>query len=136
MIVLDSSVALKWIFSDEEGASPALALRDSYITGETEIAVPTLFLYEIANVLATKVKLTAEEAQQAFELLADFELEVHDLEREEYLAALAISDRYKVSVYDASYLVLAQRLDCCFITADRKFAEKVRHLGVVTLLQA
>jgi len=135
MIVLDSSVALKWIFSDEEWASEALALRESYIAGKTGIAVPVLFLYEIANVLATKVKLTADEAQQAFELLAAFEFDLHDLEGHEYLAAMALSDRYKVSVYDASYLVLAQRLNCCFVTADRKFAEKVQPLGAVKLLQ-
>jgi len=39
-----------------------------------------------------------------------------------------------VSVYDATYLVLAQRLKCYFITADRKFFEKVDSLGVAKLL--
>jgi len=124
MIVFDSSVALKWVFNNEEGVSQALALRNAHISGETELVVPTLFFYEIANVLATKVQLAAAEARRAFELFADFELVVHDLDRDEYLAAMDISARYRVSVYDATYLVLAQRLKCYFITADRKFFEK------------
>jgi len=134
MIVFDSSVALKWVFNHEEGASQALALRNAHISGETELVVPTLFFYEIANVLATKVQLAAAEARRVFELFADFELVVHDLDRDEYLSAMDISARYRVSVYDATYLVLAQRLKCYFITADRKFIEKVDHLGVAKLL--
>ncbi len=134
MIVFDSSVALKWVFNNEEGVSQALALRNAHISGETELVVPTLFFYEIANVLATKVQLAAAEARRAFELFADFELVVHDLDRDEYLAAMDISARYRVSVYDATYLVLAQRLKCYFITADRKFFEKVDSLGVAKLL--
>jgi predicted nucleic acid-binding protein len=43
MIVVDASVALKWIFADEDGASHALAIRDAHISGENEIAVPPLF---------------------------------------------------------------------------------------------
>ena len=134
MIVFDSSVALKWVFNNEEGVSQALALRNAHISGETELVVPTLFFYEIANVLAIKVQLAAAEARRAFELFADFELVVHDLDRDEYLAAMDISARYRVSVYDATYLVLAQRLKCYFITADRKFFEKVDSLGVAKLL--
>jgi len=91
MIVFDSSVALKWVFNNEEGVSQALALRNAHISGETELVVPTLFFYEIANVLATKVQLAAAEARRAFELFADFELVVHDLDRDEYLAAMDIS---------------------------------------------
>ncbi|MBI2354667.1 MAG: type II toxin-antitoxin system VapC family toxin [Deltaproteobacteria bacterium] len=134
MIVLDSSVALKWIFADEEGAEHAQQIRDAHISGENEISVPSLFLYEIANVLATKVKLAVEEAREAFELLCAFEFDVHELDGEEYLAAMALSQQHKISVYDASYHVLAQRLGCRFVTADRKFWEKVRLLEVAELL--
>ena len=134
MIVLDSSVALKWIFADEDGADHAKRVRDEHISGINEIAVPTLFFYEIANVLATKVKLSAEEALAAFELMSAFEFDVHDLDYSEYIEAMNLAMKLKVSVYDASYHVLASRLGCHFLTADRKFAEKVKSLGVVKLL--
>jgi hypothetical protein len=43
MIVLDSSVALKWIFADEEGTEHAVLVRDDHVSGKNVIAVPTLF---------------------------------------------------------------------------------------------
>jgi len=134
MIVLDSSVALKWIFADEEGATRAYALRDTHVSGINTLAVPTLFFYEIANVLATKVKISAEQAREAFELFCAFEFDVHELDRDEYLAAMDLAQHYKISVYDACYHVLAKRLECRFVTADRRFWDKVKDQGVVDLL--
>jgi predicted nucleic acid-binding protein len=134
MIVLDSSVALKWIFADEGGAEHALRVRDDHISGKSEIAVPSLFFYEIANVLATKVKLSTEEVLEAFELISAFELNVHELDSPEYLEAMTLAMKQRVSVYDASYHLLASRLGCRFLTADRKFWEKVKGLGVAELL--
>ena len=78
MIVLDSSVALKWIFADEEGADHAMRVRDEHVSGKNEIVVPSLFFYEIANVLATKVKLYAAETLEAFELISAFEFSVDE----------------------------------------------------------
>lgn len=134
MIVLDSSVALKWMFADEAGAEQAERVRADHISGNNEIAVPSLFFYEIANVLATKVKLSAEEALEAFELISAFELNVHELDNSEFTEAMTLAMKHKVSVYDASYHVLAARLGCRFLTADRKFWEKVNGLGVAEVL--
>ena len=134
MIVLDSSVALKWIFADEDGAEHAVRIRKEHVAGTNEIAVPSLFFYEIANVLATKVKLSTEEALEAFELISAFEFNVHELDRTEYLDAMALAMKHRLSVYDATYHVLAGRLGCRFLTADRKFWEKVKRLGVAELL--
>jgi predicted nucleic acid-binding protein len=116
MIVMDSSVALKWIFAEEEGSTQALLLRDSHAAGKLVLAVPVLFFYEIANVLATKVSLSEEQAQLAFALYSDFDLDVHDLDQNDFRSAIALSHRYRISVYDATYHILAQRLGArrCF----------------------
>ena len=135
MIVLDSSVALKWIFADEDGADHAARVRDDHISGKNEIAVPSLFFYEIANVLATKVKLSPEEALEALELISAFEFSVHELDSSDYLEAMTLAMKHKLSVYDASYHVLASRLGCIFLTADRKFGENMKGLGVAELLE-
>ena len=134
MIVLDSSVALKWIFADEEGAEHAMRVRNEHVSGKNEIVVPSLFFYEIANVLATKVKLSAAETLEAFELISAFEFSVDEFENSEYMESMSFAIKHKVSVYDASYHVLAMRLGCRFLTADRKFFNKVKGLGVVELL--
>ena len=134
MIVLDSSVALKWIFADEDGAEHAERVCDEHISSKNELAVPALFFYEIANVLATKVRLPVEEALEAFKLISAFELNVHELDGDCFAEAISFAMSHKVSVYDASYHVLAERLGCRFLTADRKFWEKVKMLGVAELL--
>ena len=134
MIVLDSSVALKWIFANEDSADHAERIRDDHVSSKNEIAVPTLFFYEIANVLATRVKLSPKEALEAFELVSAFELDVHELDNSEFMEAMALAMKHKISVYDASYHVLASRLECRFLTADRKFWEKVKGLEVAELL--
>ena len=43
MIVLDASVALKWIFWDETGGERARHYRDRHVSGDEIIAVPDLF---------------------------------------------------------------------------------------------
>lgn len=134
MIVLDASVALKWIFDDEDGAADALVIRDAHISGEDEVAVPSLFFYEVADVLATKVRLSATEAQAAVRLFWDFEFRVCDLEVDDFLEAVHISHSNRISVYDACYLVLALRLGCGMATADLKFREKVSEYKVVELV--
>lgn len=134
MIVLDSSVALKWIFADEDGADHSERIRDDHVSGRNEIAVPALFFYEIANVLATKVKLSPEEALEAFELISAFELDLHELDSADFTEAMTLAMKHKISVYDASYHVLASRLGYRFLTADRKFWEKVKGLGVAEML--
>jgi predicted nucleic acid-binding protein len=134
MIVLDSSVVLKWIFAEEEGAGHAERVRDEHISGKNEIAVPNLFFYEIANVFATKVKLSTEEALGAFELIGAFEFNVYELDNSEYMEAITFAIEHKVSAYDASYHVLASRLGCRFLTADRRFWKKVKDIGVAELL--
>lgn len=134
MIVLDASVALKWVFADGDGAGEALAIRDAHISGANEVAVPSLFFYEIANVLATKVKLTSAEAQAAFGLFWDFEFEVYDLGPDDLLETMRLSHKHRISAYDACYLVLAQRLGCTMTTADRRFRDKVAAYEVVELI--
>ncbi|MEW6138042.1 MAG: type II toxin-antitoxin system VapC family toxin [Thermodesulfobacteriota bacterium] len=101
---------------------------------KTKLPCHRFFFYEIANVLATKVRLSATEAQAAFRLFWDFELDVCDLDADDFLEALRISYKNLINVYAACYLVLALRLGCPLATADVKFREKVSEYGVVRLI--
>ncbi len=134
MIVLDASVILKWIFRDEDGGENARGCRDKHISGEEIIAVPDLFFYEIANALATKTPLATKDVLEAFSLLWNFDLEVFSFGLDEFFDGIELSRRYGISLYDASYIQLARRLKCHFVTADRKLFEKVKGLREVKLL--
>lgn len=134
MIVLDSSVTLKWIFDDEEGHGKAVRYRSMHISGELSVVVPGLFFYEVANVLSTKSRLNKTEAAEAFSLFWNFDFEVFHFRKEDFLSLMEIASFYRVTAYDAAYIELARRMRCDFVTADRKLFEKVRSLKFVRLL--
>ncbi len=134
MVVLDASVVLKWLFADEVGGDRAASLRDAHASGRELVAVPDLLFYEIGNVLSTKTKLPDAAVAEAFSLLWDFGLERFDLGLEEYLGALALSRKHRITLYDAAYVELSRRLKCPFVTADKKLYEKIKGLKSIELL--
>ena len=128
MIVLDASVALKWIFGEEEGGERAKLYKEGHVTGKEPVAVHSLFFYEIANVLATKIRLSTKDAAEAFSLIWNFDLEVFRLGLDEFLEGIILSRQYTITLYDAAYVVLARKLGCPFVTSDRSLYEKVKKL--------
>ncbi|MCK4645394.1 MAG: type II toxin-antitoxin system VapC family toxin [Candidatus Aminicenantes bacterium] len=133
MIVLDASIILKLIFKEKD-TPLALQLRENHITGEDKIAAPELLYYELANVLATKVLMSVKNASSALAEIFNLEIETFTLGIEEFLSSIRVSHKYTISVYDASYVVLAERLNCDFITADVKLFGKITDLKLVRLL--
>lgn len=134
MNVLDASIILKMIF-EEEDTHLALQLREDHVTGKEEIAAPELLYYELANVLATKTPLSVKSASSALTEIFNLEIETFTLGIEEFLSSISFSHKYKISVYDAIYAILADRLNCNFITADVKLFKKTKDLKFVRLLK-
>jgi predicted nucleic acid-binding protein len=134
MVVLDSSMVLKWIFDEEEAYKRAIKYRQMHISGEEIVVVPSLFFYEIANVLSTKARLSDSEATDFFLIFWDFDFEVYNLGLEEFLNGITLSKRYRITLYDAAYIELARKLKCNFLTFDKKLYEKVKGLKEVKLL--
>ncbi len=133
MIVLDASIILKLIF-EEQDTPQALQLRENHITGEDKIAAPELLYYELANVLAIKVAIPVKDASSALTEIFNLEIETFTLGVEEFLSSISVSRKYKISVYDASYMILAERLNCNFITADVQLSRKTKDLKFVRFL--
>jgi predicted nucleic acid-binding protein len=120
-LVVDASVALKWVV-DEAGSAAAAALRAS------SLAAPELLLEECANVLWVKQRrgeLTADEARERLRLL--FEAPVQLVPSAGVLnRALELAIHLDQTVYDCIYLALALHLDGQLVTADRRLAEASR----------
>jgi predicted nucleic acid-binding protein len=131
MIVVDASVAVKWVV-DEPFSEQAAALCYDAIQARERIIAPPHFQSEVVNAIYQRVRateptkhLTADEARTAVatflkwpvELLAPAGL---------YETALDFARTHRLpSVYDSLYLVLAELLDAAFWTADRKLIAAV-----------
>lgn len=132
MIVLDASVIIKW-FQEEEGSDRALVIQQRHERGEDMIVVPALALYEITNVLRYR-RLTTEKVETILDILEDLEMGVFSFSSAELKEVLRFARKHDLSVYDAVYAVLAERLGCSLITADQKLHKKLQTLPWVTLL--
>lgn len=125
-IVVDASVALKWVI-EEEGTPAALDLLD-----EDVLHAPDFLLLEVANVLWSKARravLSRHEADQAYDAIAAVPMLVTPL-AELVQPARALAFALDLTTYDAVYAALAQKLACSLATADEKLERAVRAAGL------
>lgn len=115
-LVIDASVALKWVLA-ESGQDAADALLDQ------DLIAPSLWLLEAANALwrrNLRGELSAGEAEERLSEL--FNAPVTSIPIEDDLSmAAALAQRLGHPVYDCLYLALAIREQTQVVTADRRF---------------
>ncbi len=134
VVVLDASVAVRWVVR-EEGSDEAAALLERDVTWIT----PRLLLTEAASALRRKVAdnaLAPASAGQSLDALlqavADGVIRLIDDERVIAQALLlALSLQHKVP--DCVYLALAEREGAGIATADDRLARLARSRGVHVL---
>jgi len=126
--VVDSSVAFKWYRQpgDEDNVAQAAAILESHLSGNVEIHVPDLLIYELGNILRFKGDLASESAASIMRKTFSLQLEIHPINLEIAEKALSIARKYTITFYDASFLALSDILDCPFITADKKLYAKIK----------
>jgi len=115
-IVVDASVALKWVL-DEPGKEAADALLDE------ELIAPALWLLEAANALwkrAQRGEITAEQARARLAELFNAPVTATLIE-DDLPAAADLADALGHPVYDCLYLAVALRENTYVVTADRRF---------------
>jgi predicted nucleic acid-binding protein len=116
-IVVDASVALKWVV-EEPGSEAAVALRDD------ELIAPVLWLAEAANALWRHARvgdITAAEASIRLSELVNAPVASHPIEPH-LDQALRLATEIGHPVYDCLYLALALHHQTHVVTADRRFA--------------
>ena len=129
MRVVDASVVLQWLL--EQPPARSTEILDGHLNGSEPLVAPELLNYEIGNVLGTKVKLTAQDASELFNHFLGLGIETYSLGADEYRVSLDLACRYRLTVYDASYLALALALEVKLVTADKRLAARAGPLKIV-----
>ena len=134
MFVIDTSVAMAWCFEDE-ATQATEAMLD--LLGTDQVIVPAIWPLEVANVLLVaerRGRLSEAQASRFLELLAQLPINV-DTSPTDVAGIVATGRRHTLSSYDASYLLLAERLGATLATLDKPLAKAARKAGVQLLIK-
>jgi len=126
---VDASIVAKWVLPDEPHQENAVKLMEDYVSGTAELCAPSFISQEIANALWRAVKLrriSDEDAQVSLKALNDMQIELYELDWDQLSQTLKIACKLNLTIYDASYLFLTQKVKSRLITADNKLYEMVK----------
>jgi predicted nucleic acid-binding protein len=121
-IVIDASVALKWVLNDEEHIAEASQILLDMQAGGLEVFAPDLLCYEFSNVLwlaARQGRLTSQNARAAARFFQQLRIQYQPPDAFWY-PALDIAFQYQRTFYDSAYIALAQQLGVWCFTGDRR----------------
>ena len=141
-VVVDASLAVKWVLLEEHSAE-AVQLLGTWDEQGFDLVAPSWFPCEVSNVLFQRYRngiVSAEQARSALIYLLRL-VPSSDYEPTAAVRALELATRFSLrATYDSHYLALAEHLDCELWTADQRFWNatratfpRVRWIGEVAL---
>ncbi|WP_191057528.1 type II toxin-antitoxin system VapC family toxin [Geminicoccus harenae] len=133
-LVLDCSMALSWFFEDERTPAADAVLAQ---VAEHGAVVPGIWRLEVGNALQAAVRRGRVDATFRDASISDLALLdiVTDQETDGHAWAttLQLSDRFRLTTYDAAYLELARRRDLPLASLDRELRTAARVVGTELL---
>lgn len=129
--VLDASIVACWAFRDEDHPVADLAL--TRISAD-EALVPSLWWFEVRNILVVnerRKRLTESDTANFLKQISQLEIKTDRIPDEATI--LRLSRMRRLTVYDASYLELAQREGVALATLDTHLARAARAEGVALI---
>ena len=129
--VLDTSTAMAWLFEDE-GTPESEAALDRL--GEEEALVPSLWPYEVANVLVAaerRKRISEAQTRQFLGLLKRLPIQVAtNTPLQPWEGPLVVARGHRLSAYDGAYLDLAIREGLPLVTQDKGLRSAAEVAGV------
>lgn len=130
-IVIDSSSTLAWIYADEINPSSRRVLDLVINSGAW---VPSIWSLEIGNSLQTAMIRGRIDLSFRDDALADLRLmdiKVDDeTHKHAWSTSLQLAEKFKLTLYDACYLELAQRKNLPLASLDRELRLAGKALGL------
>lgn len=125
--IVDSSVAVKWVLTEQDDAKARL-LRDDFRNGIHELVAPEIFTTELAHALTRAERQGRLTPGDALTLWTEVMTTAPQLFPGGPLTprAIEISSHMRIGVYDCLYVALAEREQCQFITADDRLVRNVQ----------
>jgi predicted nucleic acid-binding protein len=133
VFIPDASVLLKWVLKspDEADSRQALALRTAWLEGHCQLWVPSVWAYEVGNILGLKAP---RRAKALLSLL--FALDMEEIPaRQTADRAFELMGRHGVTFYDAVYHAAALLQDGRLVTADARYLAQTASTGHAVLLR-
>jgi predicted nucleic acid-binding protein len=135
-LVLDSSVTLSWCFEDERTAATVATLENVAANGAV---APSLWPLEVLNGLAMaerRNRLTAAQRETLSGFLASLPVTIdHETSAQAWTVTAHLAARHKLTLYDAAYLELAQRLNLPLASLDQELRAAGSAVGIKLLGQ-
>ena len=129
--VLDASVALAWCFEDEKNPYADSVL---YALDNSEGLVPSIWSFEVANVLALSERagrLDLPRSAWFIRFLNDLPILVDERSSSRAFGeTIALARAQNLTVYDAAYLEVALRVGARLATQDNALRAAALKLGV------
>ena len=132
--VVDASVLVKW-FMEVEDRDRALGLRELHTSGRSTLFVSELTFLEILNVIRYGPRAKEEDGAEAVHVLENLHLHVKPTDFALQRKANAIAWAYKITIYDALYVALAEQLGYPLITSDEAMVKKLKGHSIVVPLR-
>ena len=134
IFVPDASVILKWVLParEEPYAEEAHHLLEQFVAGDLMLVVPSLWYFEVGNTVGRRFPTEAPEILRDLRALALPEVPVR---REWEAVALRLVSEHDVTFNDAAYHAVALTSGAELVTADRRYVDRVRDVGMALTLE-
>ena len=133
-LILDSSVTLAWVYSGETTGAIRRVFEQLRDNGAW---VPGLWKLEVANILEMGVRRGRHDAAFRDDTLADLALLPisvdPETDRQAWGATVRLAERYRLTLYNAAYLEVAQRRGLPLATLDGELRTAACAEGVIVL---
>lgn len=128
-VCVDASLAVKVVVTEPD-SDKADSLFNEWANGGQQLVAPAFFKVETDSILRQKVvlrkELTSEQAEAAFAKLQALPIQQVSVSGQRQRAWEIATEFGHATVYDATYLALAELRGCEFWTADERLFNQVK----------